>query len=96
MMNDIVAPLVRRAILDFLEDVGGEFNDDVLALELNALGHRIARRDVRDQLDWLAGCGLIQTEMLGPYVVATILPDGRDVATGRLRVDGVHRHKTGS
>lgn len=96
MINDITAPILRRAILDFLEDVGGEHNDDVLALQLNALAHRVARREVRVLLQWLGEQGLVTLEELGPYLVAEITPDGRDVAAGTLRIEGVSRHRTGS
>lgn len=95
MIPAAILPLVRRAILDLLHDVGGEHNDDVIALSLAALGHRVARRDVAAQLDWLADAGLVEVETLGPFRIARVLADGRDVADGRLVVDGVWRHKTG-
>ena len=95
MIPEAILPLVRRAILDLLNDIGGEQNDDVLAILLAELGHRIARRDVAAQMDVLADKGLIAAETLGPYKVARILADGRDVAEGRLTIDGVWRHKTG-
>jgi hypothetical protein len=103
VIADVVRPLVRRAILDLLNDAGGEHNDDVLTLLLVQLGHRVARRDVAEQLRWLAqdvlayqgDCKLITIEELGPYLVARILADGRDVAEGRLIVEGVSKFKTG-
>jgi hypothetical protein len=91
----VILPLVRRAILDLLNDAGGEHNDDVLALLLVQLGHRVARRDIREQLGWLAAEKLIRVEELGPYCVARILADGRDLAEGRLIVDGISKFKTG-
>jgi Fe2+ or Zn2+ uptake regulation protein len=94
-MNDIVAPVVRRAILDFLNDVGGEMNHDALTQNLVQLGHPVARRDVLGALDFLAGEHLISIERLGHYTVARILEDGRDVSGGRLQIPGVHRFKTG-
>lgn len=90
-----ILPLIRRAVLDLLNDIGGEQNDDVLTLLLAELGHRVARRDIAEQLAWLAEAGLIEISDLGPYKVARILADGRDIADGRLTVDGVWRHKTG-
>jgi len=95
MIPAAIVPLIRRAILDLLNDIGGEQNDDVLAMLLAQLGHRIARRDVADQLRWLAEQKLIASEELGPFLVARILADGRDIAEGRLVVEGVWRHKTG-
>lgn len=95
MIPPAIVPLVRRAILDLLDDIGGEQNDDVLALLLAQVGHRIARRDVAEQMRWLASENLIATEDLGPFLVGRILADGRDISQGRLVVDGVWRHKTG-
>jgi hypothetical protein len=96
MIPAVILPVVRRAIVDLLFDIGGEQNDDVLTQLLNQLGHRVARRDVAEQLAWLADeARLIRLEDLGPYNVARILADGRDVAEGRLLVDGIYRFKTG-
>jgi hypothetical protein len=90
-----ILPVVRRAILDFLDLIGGEQSDDTLAILLNADGHRVARRDVADQLRWLGEQGLLDVEQLGDFVVARVLPDGIDAANGRLRIEGLGRHKTG-
>ena len=95
MIPNAILPLVRRAILDLLDDIGGEQNDDVLALLLAQVGHRIARRDVAEQMRWLAEEKLIAVEDLGPFLVGRILSDGRDISQGRLVVEGVWRHKTG-
>lgn len=95
MIAAVIQPLVRRAILDLMNDAGGEQNDDVLTRLLNAMGHRVARRDVAAELGWLDTQGLVRSEALGPYVVARILQDGRDVADGRLSLDGIHKFKTG-
>ena len=91
----IIQPIVRRAILDLLNDIGGPQNDDVIARLLIGIGHRIARRDVATELAWLAAQKLIVVEELGPFVVGEISPDGIDVSDGNLRIDGIHRHKTG-
>lgn len=100
-MNDIKSPVIRRAILDLLYEIGGELNDDEIVSLLVGLGHRrVVRRDVVEQLSWLAdeaqsGGKLIVTELVGPFVVARILPEGREVAEGRLQLDGILRFKTG-
>lgn len=96
MIAAVILPIVRRAILDLLHEIGGEQSDDTMTLQLVALGHRVARRDVAAQMRWLAAQGLIELEELGPYLVARMLPDGGDVADGRLRIDGIGRHKTGA
>lgn len=95
MIPPVILPVVRRAILDLLEEIGGEHNHDTLTSLLRQLGHRVAARDVAAQLGWLSEQGLVHAEPLGPYTVARIRADGRDVATGQLTVDGVDRHKTG-
>ena len=91
----IIQPVVRRAILDLLNDIGGQQNDDVIARLLTGLGHRIARRDVAAELRWLAHQKLVTIEEVGPFLVAEIQPDGTDLSEGRLSVEGVHRHRTG-
>lgn len=96
MIPAAIVPLIRRAILDLLDHDGGEQNDDVVTLLLAQLGHRVARRDVAEQLLWLAERGLVDAEQVGPFLVARTTSDGRDIAAGRLVVDGVWRHKTGS
>lgn len=95
MIAPIIQPLIRRAILDMLEVVGGEHNDDVLAVLLAEMGHRIARRDVSAELRWLAERSLVKIEEGTGYIVATIDADGRDVSRGRLTIEGVSRHRTG-
>ena len=95
MIPEPILPLVRRAILDLLNDAGGEQTDDAPPLLPPRPAPRAARRDIGAQLDWLAERGLVAMETLGPFRVARILADGRDIAEGRLTVDGVWRHKTG-
>ena len=95
MITDILKPTVRRAILDLVEDVGGELNDEVLAILLGELGHRVARSDVRGEVKWLADAGLLKMDTVGSYLVARSTSDGRDLAAGRLTRDGVSAHKTG-
>ena len=95
MIAAVAVPLVRRAILDLLFDLGGEHNDETLTLQLREIGHRVARRDIADELAWLADKGLIASDVLGPFRTARILTDGRDVAEGMLRFEGVSPFKTG-
>ena len=90
-----IQPLVRRAILDLILDVGGEINDETITILLAELGHRVARSEVGLELTWLRNSGLVKLESAGSYIVAKSTSDGRDVAMGRLRYEGVSRHKTG-
>jgi tRNA A22 N-methylase len=94
-MSPLIIPLVRRAILDLLADIGGDHSHVELTLLLNELGHRLAARDVRLELLWLADAKLLIAEEQEHYTAARITADGLDVAAGRLVVDGVSPHKTG-
>jgi hypothetical protein len=94
-MNQLIAPVVRRAILDLLSDIGGEHTANELALLLNELGHRLAVRDVVEQVNWLSGKSLLIAQEFEQFTVARILTDGRDVADGRYIVEGVSKFKTG-
>jgi len=91
MIPEIILPVVRRAILDLLLALGSseEQSDDALYLQLIQLRHRLARRDVAEQLRWLAEAGLVDAYELGPYLMVRLLPDGIDAAEGRLRLNGV-------
>lgn len=88
-------PLIRRAILDLLNDVGGEQSDEYIEILLSGLGHRVARCDIVPQLNWLAERDLIEVTEEGPYKIARILANGRAIAEGKLKIDGVRPHKTG-
>lgn len=94
-LPDLIRPIVRRAILDLLNDIGGQQSDDVIARLLAGLGHRVARRDVTEELGWLSQQGLVEIENVGPFVCGEITPDGIDTSDGKLRIDGVSRHRTG-
>lgn len=94
-LSPAIRALVRRAILDLVDDVGGELTDEVITISLNELGHRIARTQVREELEWLAGSELLSASEQGPFIVVRSTSTGRDVAQGLLRIDGVSRHKTG-
>lgn len=96
MIPAAILPIIRRAILDLINDVGGEENDDVLTIMLTGLGHRFPRPAVADQMRWLATheMGLLEIADVGPFVVASIRPNGIEVAEGRLKLDGIWRHKT--
>ena len=95
MIAPILLPHVLRAILDLVADVGGEMNDEVITILLNNIGHRVARRDVCEQMLDLGTRGLLHLTDAYPFLVARSTPDGRDVAAGVLIVEGISRHKTG-
>ena len=95
MISPVVQPLVRRAILDLMFDIGGEHNHETLTELLNSLGHRVARTDVAFELGWLEQAGLVACDHVAPFVIARVLSDGRDVAQGRTKFVGVSPFKTG-
>lgn len=95
MTPPVLQPLIRRAILDLVDDVGGELTDEVITISLNEIGHRIARAQVREEIEWLANGELLTATVQGPFYIVRSTPNGRDVAQGLLRIDGVSRHKTG-
>lgn len=95
MIHPAIAPTVRRAILDLILDVGGEVDDDTATILLNEIGHRVARSDVAEEIRWLADKGLLKITETPAMLVIASTSDGRDTAMGRLRFEGVSRHKTG-
>lgn len=94
-MKYILAETIRRAVLNMLQEFGGEHNHGEITAVLNEIGHRISRRDVADAIAWLADEGFVTTEKLEHFIVAAITADGLDVALGRLVVEGVSRFKFG-
>ena len=95
MSGSLLQQLIRRAILDLVEDTGGELNDEVIMMMLNELGHRVARAVTREEIAWLAEQGLLKMSELGEFIVVRSTAAGRDVANGLIRFEGVSRHKTG-
>lgn len=95
MTGTILSALIRRAILDLVEDTGGELNDEVVTLMLNELGHRVARSAVRQEIDWLHQRGLVRMDRAAEFLIVRSTQEGRDLANGLARVEGVSRHKTG-
>ena len=95
MIHPALQPVIRRAILDLIFDVGGAVDDDTATILLNEIGHRIARSDVAAEIRWLADKGLVRLTETPAMLVIASTSDGRDTAMGRLRFEGVSRHKTG-
>lgn len=95
MIPPVLQPIIRRAILDLVEDTGGELNDEMITLLLNELGHRVARSDVADEMRWLGEAALLRLIEKPAFIEARSTANGRDVAKGLLRHEGVSRHKTG-
>lgn len=87
----------RLQILRLLNDEAGySTNAHLLSLALGALGHRVGRKTVIEDLEFLSSAGLVTTETIEQYVIATITLAGADVATGRERVEGVAKPRPGA
>lgn len=95
MIHPKIAPVVRRAILDLILDVGGEINDDTVTILLNELGHRVGGPDVVEELRWLAGYDLLKLQEYPALTVVSSTSAGRAAAAGTMTFKGVSRHKTG-
>jgi predicted Zn-dependent protease with MMP-like domain len=95
MIHAAIQPIIRRAILDLVADVGGEVNDDTVTVLLNELGHRVGGPDVVTELRWLAERDLLKLQDYPALVVVSSTSAGRAAAAGTMIFEGVYRHKTG-
>lgn len=93
-MSELGNQWLRRAVLDLLNDIGGEHNHVVLAQLLSEIGQPVANREVAAAMAWLGDANLVICQTLGRFEVARILEDGRDVANDRLIVAGVSKFRT--
>lgn len=82
----------RLVILRCLnEDPGYSLNESVLQTMLHALGHRVSRDRLLNDLAWLTEQGLITVEDVMGVQVARISSRGIDAAMGAVIVPGVKR-----
>lgn len=83
----------RLALLVLLREAGGAANESVLHSGVIKLGHpRVARSDVRAELEWLKERGLVTHEWFNDVVlVAQLTERGLDCAEGRVEVAGVKK-----
>ena len=90
--NQYLAEHARLSILRLLgEQPAYEANCSILADALPELGINVGRDFVRDQVDWLAERGLVETREVRDLVIAKATRRGLDVAAGRTSVRGVAR-----
>lgn len=88
-----IRAMVRRQILRLLAaDAGYSQNHAIIrrALE-SATAQSLTESEVRAHLSWLEDQGLVNTEIVGPYVLAKLTDRGLTVARGEEHVDGVER-----
>lgn len=85
--------MVRLVILQLLAaDLGYSQNHAVLRLALEShAAQSLTEAAVKEHLSWLEDRDLVRTEVVGPYVLATLTDLGLKVARGEDVVDGVDR-----
>ncbi|MCG8435371.1 MAG: ArsR family transcriptional regulator [Gammaproteobacteria bacterium] len=83
----------RLALLRLIRDGGGKANERSLYNAIRDIGYPLTTRDdVRADLELLGKRNCIVKEMhKGLFLVATLSEVGRDVADGKLAVEGVKR-----
>lgn len=83
----------RLVLLRLIKEAQGSANESILHGYLKNLGHRrVAKRVVRDDLDWLRERGLVTHDWFDDTVlVVSITQRGLDVAEGSDTVEGVRK-----
>ena len=94
--EDTVREHLRITLLRLLaEQPDYTLNESILADLSTAYGFNPSRDRVRTELAWLREQGLVTTEDLGGFVVATLTERGEDAARGRVVVPGIKRPRPG-
>ena len=83
----------RRTILQVLaQDRGYSMNDAILRRAVDRLtAVTLSESEMRQHLAWLEDQGAIMTEVVAPYVLATLTDKGLALAEGSEVIDGVSR-----
>ena len=80
----------RRMIVDLLDmDAPHAINTDILRAVLKEMGERASCEETEGCAEWLAGAGLVEFTRKDPIMVVRITGRGRELAAGRIEVDGV-------
>ncbi len=82
---------VRLCILQVLaKDLGQSLNHAMMRLAVeSAAGHSLTEDEIKDHFAWLENRGLVKTEVVGRYTVATLRREGLLVVQGARREDGI-------
>ena len=88
---DSVTEDLRLAILQIIDDAGGETNSRILASEMPGAGHRISADRLRTELAWLAEQDAVTLAETGSMHVVALTERGADLATGRTAIPGLRR-----
>lgn len=98
-MNDYLKHIAqdrRLCVLRLLKESQGSANESVLHMGVEALGHsRQPRTQIREDMRFLEGAGLVVLEYFADVAIATITRRGVDVAEGRIEVEGVKKPAIG-
>lgn len=89
--RDSVTEDLRLAILQIIDEAGGETNSRILATELPHAGHRISADRLRTELAWLAEQDAVTLAESGSMHVVTLTERGADLAAGRATIPGIRR-----
>ena len=83
----------RLALLRLIRDGGGKANERSLYNAIHEIGYPLTKRDdIRADLELLGKRNCITKEVhAGRFLVATLTEIGRDVADGKIAVEGVKK-----
>ncbi len=88
----LISGNIRLILLRAMEEAPGyKLNESILHTVVGRFGHNVSRDVIKTELAWLREQGLITTEDVIGYYVATLTQRGADVAAGRATVPGVER-----
>lgn len=88
----------RLAILRLIREGGGSANESSLYNAVVAIGYPLTTRDdIRADIELLSKRSCVLKEMFrGKLLVATLTEVGRNVADGKIAVDGVKKGESGA
>lgn len=91
-LSTLISGNIRLILLRAMEEAPGySLNESILHTVVGRFGHNVSRDLIKTELAWLREQGLISTETVVGYYVATLTTRGADVATGRSTIPGVER-----
>ncbi len=91
-LETLISSNIRLILLRAMEEAPGySLNESILHTVVNKFGHNVNRDRIKTELSWLREQGLISTEEVVGYYIATLTTRGADIATGRSTIPGVER-----
>ena len=95
-LSTLISGNIRLILLRSMEEAPGySLNESILHTVVGRFGLNVSRDVIKTELSWLREQGLIRTEEVVGYYVATLTTRGADVATGRSSIPGVERPSPG-